>query len=163
MDQLEIDRARKEKQFYLLPFFILVGIRFLKSILGTNENGHAIIGALTLGVALFTIVVTWRFARSIQVNKPAAAINAVLSPILYIFQLVVFLRLYSKRTGSSLTFLMGDKGSGFWLSNRTLGLFVLTGIFGVMALGMYMYFRDSAARERSFNQSLQPTLPREAR
>ena len=105
MDLQQIERARKAKGMYLLAALVnvIVGaaLRF--------SDGNMALSFLGLGCMLFSVVVTWRFCRSIQIGKLASAVNAALSPFIFIIQLIVLLRMYAKRTGVRLTFLMGDR------------------------------------------------------
>ena len=105
MDPQQIERARQAKRMYLLSllFNVIVGaaLRF--------SDDNIVLNLAALGCVIFSVVVTWRFCRSIRIGKAASAINAALSPFIFIFQLIVLLRMYAKRTGVRLTFLMGDR------------------------------------------------------
>jgi hypothetical protein len=105
MDSQQIERARKAKRMYLLAalFNLIVGAALRLT------DGNIALSYLGLGCIIFSLVVTWRFCRSIQIGKLASAVNAALSPFIFIFQLIVLLRMYAKRTGVRLTFLMGDR------------------------------------------------------
>jgi len=108
MDPQQIERARQAKRMYLLAllFNVIVGgaLRF--------SSDNVVLNFLALGCLIFSVVVTWRFCRSIGIGKAASAINAVVSPFIFILQLIVLLRMYAKRTGVRLTFLMGDRMPG---------------------------------------------------
>ena len=105
MDPQQIVRARQAKRTYLLAalFNVIVGAAFRLS------GDHFLLTIVAYGCLIFSVAVTWRFCRSIGFGKVASAINAAVSPFIFIFQLVVLLRMYAKRTGVRLTFLLGDR------------------------------------------------------
>lgn len=105
MDALQIKVARNEKRLFLLSvlFNVITGLAFRLS----GGNPLLVVGAIA--VMIFGCVATWRFARSIGISKGWSAVNLALSPFICIVQLIVLLRMYSRRTGIGLTFFMGDR------------------------------------------------------
>jgi hypothetical protein len=80
MEPQQVERARQAKRMYLLAllFNVVVGgcLRF--------SPDNMALSILGLGWLIFSVVVTWRFCRSIQIGKAASAVNAVLSPFIFI-------------------------------------------------------------------------------
>jgi len=105
MDPQQIVRAREAKRVYLLAllFNVIVGAALRLS------GHHFALTIVAYACLTFSVAVTWRFCRSIGFGKATSAINAALCPFIFIFQLVVLLRMYAKRTGVRLTFLMGER------------------------------------------------------
>ncbi len=111
MMQEEIEKARKEKKKYLLglPLSILgAGINTLPNKSISNWESIPLV-LFSIGSTIYIIIQTWKFSRSIGISKAMSVINALLSPIFFIFQLIFLLRIYSRKTGIGLTFFMRDK------------------------------------------------------
>jgi hypothetical protein len=106
MDPTQIERARQSRKIYLITFLINViagiGLRLTPS-----PAPVALVVGLGLAVAL--TIVTWRFCRALGIGTAWSATNAVLSPFISLFQLVVLLRIYAKRTRTGMTFVMGER------------------------------------------------------
>ncbi len=106
MDSQQVESARRARTIYLVFFLInvLAGIA-----LRVTPNTALLQIPIGIVFAVGLSIVTWRFCRAIGIGAAWSAINAVLSPIIALLQLVVLLRIYAKRTRTGLTFLMGER------------------------------------------------------
>jgi hypothetical protein len=112
MDAQQIERARQAKRLYLMAFLftVVLGSAIRVVYRFTDDvTMNLLLSALSLSIMVSVAVITWRFCRSIGIGRAYSAINAVLSPFIFLIQLVVLLRMYAKRTGVRLTFLLGDR------------------------------------------------------
>jgi hypothetical protein len=109
MDPQQIERARQGKRLFLWSVLttLIVGLVSLVSARIPGMSGAALV--LRICNMIFVGVATWRFCRSIGIGTAYSVVNVLLSPFVLIIQLVVLLRIYAKRTGVRLTFLMGDR------------------------------------------------------
>ena len=105
MDAQEIKAARNEKRLFLLSvvFNVIAGLALRLS------GGHPLFAFGGIAVMVFGCVATWRFCRSIGIGKGWSTVNLALSPFICVLQMIVLLRMYSRRTGIGLTFFMGDR------------------------------------------------------
>ena len=115
LTQEQITRARVEKKRYLLSMLLIVcanGINVLVRPVDPG-NGTIHVGAplLALVAIAFGMVTTWRLCRSINIGVVPTVITVLLAPFIFIIELVILLRIYAKRTGVGLTFIMGDKAA----------------------------------------------------
>ena len=62
-----------------------------------------------LAIVIYVVVQTWRLSRSIGIGKAISVINTIFSPVFFFIQAIFLLRIYSRRTGIGLTFMMGDR------------------------------------------------------
>ena len=106
MDTTQIERARQARKIYLLTFLFNLIAGFILRITPGGSPLQVIISILCI---LSIVVATWRFCRALGVGAVWSAINALFSPLVALVQLIVFLRMYAKRTRTGLTFLMGEK------------------------------------------------------
>ncbi len=113
MNNEQIFLARKKRALYLWVFLLsllLNGYRIIVTAKHpTPDSVDAIVGLFSIGLLVFAMIATWQFCRAIQIGKLASFLNAIFSPVLFIFQLIVLLRMYARRTDTKLTFLMGEK------------------------------------------------------
>lgn len=112
----EIQAARKAKDLYLSAFGVRATLNLLSKLIseGYLESHGAVdmsLGVLALGALVFSMVAAWRFCRALKFSKGWAAANVVFS-VAILFQLIVLMRMYSKRTGTKLTFLLADGPPG---------------------------------------------------
>ena len=107
MDAQQVKVARQAKQIYLLSilFNVIAGVAIRVT------HGHPLFAVGTIAVMVFGCVATWRFCQAIGIGKAWSAINTALCPFTFLLQLIVLLRMYSKRTGIWLSFLGGDKAA----------------------------------------------------
>jgi hypothetical protein len=112
MTQAQIEKAQEEKRLYLATLLLTAGTRLLAMILQrtVGDSGPTTVLLVISGALLIVaIIVTWRFSRAIEIGRPMSTINAILCPVIFLVQIVFLLRIYSRRTGIPLTFLMGDR------------------------------------------------------
>jgi hypothetical protein len=112
MTDIEIGKAREEKKLYVKVLAAVLMVRCVTALLQAFVTGPwpatAILG-LSSVLMLAALVVTWRFCRAIQMGETASAINALFSPFIFLIQSIFLLRSYARRTGITLTFLLGDR------------------------------------------------------
>ena len=108
----QIRNASEQKTLYLITFVVVLLVRIANLIANQVQGGDGIILfteiVFSLGV-LLAIIQTWRFCRSIGIGHPMSVVNALLCPFIFLIQVVVLLRMYSRRTGVKLGFFLGDK------------------------------------------------------
>ena len=106
MDATQVENARRARKIYLLTFLFNLIAGIILRVLPSESPFQLPIGVICL---LSFVVVTWRFCRALGIGRAWSAINAVFSPFIALLQLIVFLRMYAKRTRTGLTFLMGER------------------------------------------------------
>ena len=113
LSEEQIISAKKEKKRYLLSLLMILLIQIAAKLVTAyhieNNFLKLILVLISIGAVVFAAVITWRFCRSIGIGITMTVLNTLTSPIFFIIQLIVLLRIYAKRTGIGLTFLMGDK------------------------------------------------------
>ena len=70
---------------------------------------HTLATVVSRGALIYGMVTTWRLCRSLAISAPVAVLVTVLAPFSFIIETIVLLRVYAKRTGLKLTFMMHDK------------------------------------------------------
>jgi hypothetical protein len=109
----QITRARHEKKRYLLSVLLMVCANgfnmLLKALHSNNQTVQTVAGLCGVAALAYGVVMTWRLCRSINIGIKSTVVATVLAPFFFLFELVVLLRIYAKRTGLGLTFMMGDK------------------------------------------------------
>jgi hypothetical protein len=107
----QMAHAKREKKRYLISFLLLVcacGVLSLSMVYGQP----GIVPAARLiyyATGLWVAVATWRLCRAIGIGITWALIATLLAPFVGIFELIILLRVYARRTGIKLSFLMGDR------------------------------------------------------
>ena len=113
LDPEQITRARLEKRRYLLSlllivcangFHVMVRNTHLTSPAALTTDRVCSIAALAIGM-----ITTWRLCRAIRIGIGWTAVVTLLSPVSFVIEMIVLFRIYAKRTGLRLTFLMGDR------------------------------------------------------
>jgi len=115
MNDEQLALAKKKRTLYLWVFLLTLLLNGYRIIIGAKhqvpDSMDAIVAIFSIGLVALVMIVTWQFCRAIQIGKFVSFLNAVFSPVLFIFQLIVLLRMYAKRTNTKLTFLMGEKNA----------------------------------------------------
>lgn len=116
MTQEQIAKAQSAKKSYLQAILALVMISVLGFFLDrfVADNPTVSLGYLGIWVGglVFGLIATWRFCRAIQIGVLPAILITALAPVSFVIEYVILNRVYSKRTGMQLTFLLGDKPPG---------------------------------------------------
>ena len=113
MNHDEIQKARIEKSRYLLSFLLILLSHALNMFVERRWPGNhfvqLVLSVVGTGCVIFSIVMTFRFTRALKIGMTWAIINSIFCPFVFIIQIIVLLRMYVKRTGTQLSFFMGDK------------------------------------------------------
>ena len=107
----QVAHAQLAKKRYLISFLVVVCANGAFSLASVYRLFPLVPVAKWVSYAAFLAfaVTTWRLCRAIGIGAVWALIATALSPVFGIFELVVLLRVYARRTGIKLTFLLGDQ------------------------------------------------------
>ncbi len=143
MTEEQIATAKREKKLYLTVFYATVifwifGLP-LDHIFPDNKWTKYLELGLSLGLIPFQIVFTWRFSKAIQIRKPLVILNTFLSILFFIIQAYFLLRLYSKRSGIGISFLLSDRENSSSSNPLIVIPFIFFGIPIALWLGIVTY------------------------
>jgi len=113
MNAEQIARARQEKKQYLLSVLLMLVANacmlLVDSALPNQQTASILSRAFGFATLGFGMIMTWRLCRAIGIGTGGTLLATVLAPFVIIIEMVILLRIYSKRTGLGLTFMMGDR------------------------------------------------------
>jgi hypothetical protein len=109
----QIAHARHVKKRYLLGLLLMVCANGFSAFTGAFHIRNPLVelaAALTAVAALaYGMLMTWRLCRALSVGVVASALTTLLAPLSFIIEAIVLLRLYGRRTGLGVGFLMNDR------------------------------------------------------
>ena len=109
----QIARARQAKKRYLLSLLLVVTSGLMNALVAVFKLSDSPVDTMVtwcqLAALVFAMITTWQLCRAIRIGVVATVLVTLVSPVAFIIEFIVLLRLYAKRTGLGLTFMMGDK------------------------------------------------------
>jgi len=140
----QIELARRAKQHYRIVFFLTILSWIIDIGLGLSSfKGPTIIPWLwALALAVFQVMVTWRFARAIALSKVISLLHALVSPLLTLFQAFFLFHIYCRRTGVGIRFNFADNPKStsvrpLWI---TMGILIASPFLLLIAFFVYIHF-----------------------